>query len=146
MNNGMQLPALDYNKKYEYTFAVVTRTNKTIYKLEENSPASNARILYLQIRRTTSNSRASGNSAIANADVFESAFLSLRKGQTRVIDRLPLALIEAATLQNAGFGYPIFLDNVDFNTSELEIANESAIVDGEVIELVVSFTKDNALR
>lgn len=138
-----QIVDFNLNEKYEYTFTIPTNANKTTYKLEEHSPSDVGNVRFIRTRRRTANNRSLLGNQIVNDNVFESAFLRIKKGNVEVIENTPLVAVEESSKQNPSTGHPIELTNVDWSRSEIFISNPAAIVDNEVFEITIVYDKNN---
>lgn len=131
------------DKVFTHTVAVKMEANKYRYVFNTESNLLNVNLIGVIARKASDafNSKSYNGEALANGNVFNAAFLRIKKGNTDVHERLPLPIIEAATQQNPGVGFPLALNNINITDSGIDLAAGISITAGEVIELVFVYKK-----
>lgn len=134
---------IEFNTKYEHTFTVtIDSVNKNQFFLDKNSPVKGFNILYIKTRRDPDDGGVSLQGAtIVSNGAFSGAFLVIKVRQTEVLNRIPLPYIENATTQVPAVGYPIFLKDIDWEQSFIEVAPGVTLTADQVWEFTVTFTK-----
>lgn len=122
------------------TFTVTLAANQRTYKLlTQNTAIANAKILSIRTRRAGTNRRSLLGKEIANDANFESAFLTLKKGSEEVWETVPVEHIEKASNVSPETGFAVNWDNIDWNTTQLIIAEGVTVDTGKVFEFTVEY-------
>ncbi len=132
-----------YNTKYEHTFTVNIGSNTTMrqFFLDKNSPVKGFDLMYIKTRRAGANRKSLQGTTIVADSVFDASFLVIKVKQTEVINQVPLEHIETATEQVPSEGYPIFLKDIDWEQSFVQVADGVTLTANTVWEFTVTFKK-----
>lgn len=130
---------MEINKNKVYTFSTeIAGANAAQCFLDKNSPLTNVTLCTLRTRRASATMRSLQGKQIANNANFDAAFLVLKIKQTETV-KIPLWHIEQASLQSPATGYPIFLSDVDFAQSFVEVQQGVTLDTGNVFELTATY-------
>ncbi len=116
-----------------YTFGVPVQTNKTEFKLEQNSRIHDQHVIGVQIERAEKEKKSINGNDLVNDDTFNSSYLTLQQRNTEVAERIPLTLIEKWT--NQGRWFPVDIPKADMAQSHVLCTNQSVLVAGEEYQL-----------
>ncbi len=132
----------EINTKYEHTFSVrIDSTTKRQFFLDKNSPIKGFKILYVKTRRGDGTNKSLQGETIVPAATFTASFLVLKVRQTEVLNKIPLEYLENSTTQVPALGYPIFLQEIDFEQSYVEVATGVTLTADQVFEFTFTFLK-----
>ena len=128
---------LRFGWEFYYAFGIVIAANQSEFKLEYNSPIQSEMVTGIQVRRAATSRKTVEGNDIVNDNVFDSSFLTLKQRNAEVFEKIPLTVIEQATLQ--GFWYDVKIPLIDMAQSSIKCSNPTAIVAGEEYELIVKY-------
>lgn len=129
------------NKTRQFTFTVEIGTNRSLRLLTQNTVLDGATIVAIRTRRAGANRKSLLGKSIVNDANFEAATILLKSGSEDVWDQVPVEHIEKASNIAPEQGFPVNLNNVDWNTTKIEVAEGVALDTGKVFEFTVEFTK-----
>lgn len=129
------------NKTRQFTFTVEIGTNRSLRLLTQNTVLDGATIVAIRTRRAGANRKSLLGKSIVNDANFEAATILLKSGSEDVWDQIPVEHIEKASNIAPEQGFPVNLNNVDWNTTKIEVAEGVALDTGKVFEFTVEFTK-----
>lgn len=129
------------NKTRQFTFTVEIGTNRSLRLLTQNTVLDGATIVAIRTRRAGANRKSLLGKSIVNDANFEAATILLKSGSEDVWDQIPVEHIEKASNVAPEQGFPVNLNNVDWNTTKIEVAEGVALDTGKVFEFTVEFTK-----
>lgn len=129
------------NKTRQFTFTVEIGTNRSLRLLTQNTVLDGATIVAIRTRRAGANRKSLLGKSIVNDANFEAATILLKSGSEDVWDQIPVEHIEKASNISPEQGFPVNLNNVDWNTTKIEVQEGVALDTGKVFEFTVEFTK-----
>ena len=128
------------NKIRHITIAVALAADRIVKLMAVETIPKDALILALKTRRFGANRKTLGGKTIVNDVCFDASFLSLKKLQEEVVEKVPLEHIEKSTNVDPSKGFEVNLSDVDWNTSFIEVAENTVLDTGKYFELTISFT------
>jgi hypothetical protein len=123
------------------TFSVLieSATKRVMKLLTANSVLEKSTLVSIRTRRYTATKRSIQGETLANDACFDAAFLTFKAGQVEVVEKIPLAHIEAASTAHPAEGFQLNYENVDWNTSQVEVATGVTLDTGKVFEFTIGF-------
>lgn len=140
MKQGYNYP----QDKYFTDISIIDlKPNKRDYDFISQKNIENCKIIgVMAFRQTEAGNVATPEGApLAADDVFNAAYLRIKKGNTDVHSHLPLSMIEAATKENPGYGYPLNLTNIHLSNSGIKLAPSVSPVEDTAIMLLFVYEK-----
>lgn len=122
-------------KKY---ISITIETKSKSVTLPAKAITEGSVLLSIKTRRGGSNKRTRGGKVLVNANAFQSATLTLKDtNQLSIIDYMPLEYIEHQSFNANADGITVNRSDIDWNTSTIDFQDEAAIVNTEVVELLL---------
>lgn len=123
-------------KIFKSNIVVPVKQGKRSYRIEENSPVENSMVVGFWI--TKRGVKVDETYSQITGDVFDSAYLVLRKGSTEVYQKLPLELIRLANEQGRPFHVNLH-GEINLSESTIQIPKNDTISADQVIEFQVDY-------
>lgn len=128
-------------KVFQTPIYVALTTNQQDYELEEKSSVERNIAVGLWVDEPASTAqKVTSSGTIADADVFNSAQLTLRRDDQEVLKRIPLRQIQKANDQ----GHPYWIEigeSINLSESFIEVFNSAGISAGEILVIRVDYLK-----
>lgn len=124
---------------FSHTFSIATQANKNEYRLEENSPLENQRVVGVWLVEAVGTTKDPQGSDIVNNNVLNSSYLTLEEGETNVHRDIPLQLIKKCN--DNGHPFPVSINVIQMSQSRVKIGNVAGIVAGQNFVFQFDFVK-----